>query len=388
MKTTAGRKRCVIAILLAFLASMASAGYARSPVVLHAPPQHTALAARLQWAHSAAGQHADGVWIGYSIQRLMHENSHIGNYGSRTRHLPTLDQVLRGETVPAPSAGVTREQQMLNAARRALRSSGDDKESREKVLKDVAIIFRLPPRAKDLTQLEKVRISNLDLYVDLKGLPLLWLGAVKDAKSIPFLDGLYGKVQQRKPRKDLMVAVSLHDTKDLVVPALQRYATKEKDQDLRGEAAFWLGQQDHPDALKTLRKVVKDDASLKVRKKAVFALSQMSLEGAVDGLIDVARSDASRELQKEAIFWLGQKASAKARKSLKDVVFDNEETEIQEQAVFAISQWPKDQSIPALGDIAKNHPHPKIREKAIFWLGETRDPRAVEALVEILKGST
>jgi HEAT repeat protein len=377
-----------VAFVIAVLAGALSSAPAQSEVVLHAPPQHTTLAARLQWARSAAGQHADGVWVGYSIQRFMHENSHIGNYGSRTRDLPTLDQVLRGETVPAPSAGVTREQRMLNAARRALRSGSDDKEPREKVLKDVAIVFRLPPRAKDLTQLEKVRISNLDLHVDLDGLALLWLGAVKDAESIPLLDGLYGKVQERKPRKDLMVAVSLHDTKDLVVPVLQRYVTKEKDENLRSEAAFWLGQQDHPEALKTLRKVVKDDASLKVRKKAVFALSQMSLEGATDGLIDVARSDASRDVQKEAIFWLGQKASAKARQSLKDVVFDNEETEIQEQAVFAISQWPKDQRIPALGDIAKNHPHPKIREKAIFWLGETRDPRAVETLVEILKGST
>jgi HEAT repeat protein len=367
---------------------MASVGYAQSAVVLHAPPQHKTLSARLQWAHSAVGQYREGAWVGYSIQKYMHENSHIGNYGSRTRDLPTLDQVLRGETVPTPSARVTREQQMLNAARRALHSGNDDKESREKVLKDVAILFRLPPRAKDLAQLDKVRISNLDLHVDLKDLPLLWLGAVEDAESIPLLDGLYGKVQERKPRKDLMVAVSLHDTKDLVVPCLQRYVTKEKDQDLRGEAAFWLGQQDHPEALKTLRQVVKEDESIKVRKKAVFALSQMSLEGAVDGLIDVARSDASRDLQKEAIFWLGQKASEKARKSLKDVVFDNEETEIQEQAVFAISQWPKDQSIPALSDISKNHPHPKIREKAIFWLGETRDPRAVDALVEILKGST
>jgi predicted RNA binding protein with dsRBD fold (UPF0201 family) len=389
MKTPARRGRRTVVFLVALLAPMASWAQAQSPAVLHAPPQHDSLAARLQWARSTAGgaTYTDGVWIGYSIQRYMHEDSHIGNFDSRNRHRPTLDQILRGESVPAPSAEAIREQQMLDAARRALRADGKDEQSREKVLKDVAILFRVPPRVTKLTQLERVRISNLDVHVDLKGLPLLWLGAVEDTESVPFLDGLYGKVQPRKPRKELMVAVSLHDTKDLAIPCLQRYVTTEKDEELRSEAAFWLGQQDHPEVLKTLRKVVVEDPSTKVRKKAVFALSQMTLEEATDGLIDVARSDTSRKIQKEAIFWLGQKASQKARESLTDVVFDNEEIEIQEQAVFAISQWPKDQSIPALSKIGKDHPHPKVRQKAIFWLGETRDPRAVEALVEILKGA-
>ena len=379
----------MVALLAALLAPAASWAQTPSPAVLHAPARHDALVARMQWARSTAtgAPYADGVWIGYSIQRYMHENSRIGNFDSRDRHRPTLYQVLRGESVPTFSAEAVREQQVMDAAQRTLRSGDKNQAPSEKVLKVIAILFRCPPHVTDLTQSERVQISDLDCHVDLKGLPLLWLGAAEDAESVPFLDGLYGKVRKRKPRKDLIVAIGLHDTKDLTVPCLQRYVTEDKDQDLRAEAAFWLGQQDHPEALKTLRKVVTEDPSVQVRKKAVFALSQMSLEEATDGLIDVARSDASQAIQKEAIFWLGQKASEKARQSLTEVVFDNEEIEIQEQAVFAIAQWPKDESIPALGKIGKEHPHPKVRQKAIFWLGETRDPRAVDALVEILKGT-
>jgi len=361
---------------------------ARSQEVLHAPAEGRSLPQRLAWAQSqtSAADYSDGYWIGYSIERAMYENSYIGSSDRTRRHLPTLSDLLRGEPVHNRDANAVREQQMLGQAQQTLRSDSRDR-PQQKVLKEVAILLRYPSGAAGPAQFDRVEISNLERQVNLEGHPLIWLGTAKDTESIPFLDSLYQKLDRPGAKKGVIVALSLHDTKSSVVPCLQKYIAAERDAKLREEIAFWLGQQDHPEALKTLRKVIKDDAAVAVRKKVVFAVSQMTLAEATDCLIDAAYTGKPAEVQKDAIFWLSQKASKKARESLAEIAFDPRTTEVHEQAVFAISQWPKDQSIPALSKISKDHPNPKIREKAIFWLGQTGDPRAVDALVEIVRMS-
>ncbi len=360
---------------------------AYSQQVLHAPTEGCSLAQRIDWAHSqvSTARHADGYWLGYSIKCYMHENSHIGNYSSRHSELPTLYGILSGRLTETTNAEAIREQEILNRAQQTLQSPDSDKTPDEKVLKEVAILFRYPSTEAGPTQFDKVRLTNMDLHVDLDGRGLIWLGPVEDAESIPYLDGLYDKLSERKNKKDIMVAIALHESDSRVLPCLKKYITREKDAELRGEAAFWLGQQDSPDALKTLKEVFKKEESEHVQKKIVFAASQMSLEEATDFLIEMARSSESNKVRKEAIFWLGQKASKKAMESLSGIVFDKETTELHEQAVFAISQWPNDHSIPALSKIGRDHPNPEVRKKAIFWLGQTGDPRAVDVLVEIVK---
>ncbi len=380
-----GRSNGPILLLAVLSLSWAEA---RSQEVLHAPTEGYSLSQRLAWAQSqtSATNYSDGYWIGYSIERAMYENSYIGSDDVTRRHLPTLLELLRGERVDHRDANAIREQQMLGQARETLRSDSRNRPP-QKVLKEVAILLRYPSGAVGSAPFDRVEISNLDRQVNLESRPLLWLGTVKDGESIPFLDSLYQKLDRPGAKKGVIVALSLHDTKSSVVPCLQRYIAAEKDAELREEIAFWLGQQNHPAALKTLQKVVKEDVAVNVRKKAVFAISQMTLPEATDGLIDAAYTGKPAEVQKDAIFWLSQKASAKARESLREIAFDPRTTEIHEQAVFAISQWPKDQSIPALSKIAKDHPNPKIRKKAIFWLGQSGDPRAIDALVEIVKTS-
>ena len=394
---------------------------ALSQDVLHAPAEHQSFAQRLDWAKSTAKSNPallDGYWIGYSIERYMHENSRMGNTGRNDKSLPTLQEILSG--VGRADPDVMQERKLLAAVQKELQSVSVEKRESQKVLKEVGILLSYPSPDAGIADFDKVTMSTLDCLVDLKGRPLLWLGTVKDAESIPFLDRLYESSQRDKCKRGLMAAVSMHETKSLVIPCLKRYVTQEDNVELRCQAVFWLAQQDHRDAFDILKNVVRNDASSKVRKEtvfwigqkaktddlievietvalkdaereirkqAVFALSQAPDERGVDALINIARSNADRTVQKDAIFWLSQKATKKAMESLEDIAFDAEHTELQERAVFAISQRPKDQSIPALSKICKDHPNPKVRKKAIFWLGQTGDPRAVDTLAEILKKS-
>jgi len=411
------RKACLISLL--FVVLLLTWTNVLSQEVHHAPAEHKSFADRLNWAGATAKSKpalADGYWIGYSIEKTMHENSQMGNCGRNSKNLPTLQEVLAG--VGRADSDVMRERKLLSAAEKELQSASAQKN--RKVLKDVGILLSYASPDAGPADFDKVTLSTMDCYVDLKDRPLLWLGTAKDADSISFLDKLYEDSQRDKCKRSLMAAVSMHDAKSLVIPCLKGYLTGEANVELRSQAVFWLAQQEHRDAFEILKNVVRHDASSKVReetvfwigqkaktddlikvietvalkdadrkvrKKAVFALSQAPDQRGVDALINIARSNRDPSIQKEAIFWLGQKATKKAMESLEGIAFDAGHTELQEQAVFAISQQPKDQSIPALSKICKDHPNPKVRKKAIFWLGQTGDPRAVDILAEILKKS-
>jgi HEAT repeat protein len=391
-----------------------------SQEVLHVPSERRSFSQRMDWANSTAKTNSallNGYWIGYSIEKYMYEDSHIGWSGDSDKDIPTLRELLLGAGRAGPD--VIQERKMLTAAEKELQSVSSEKTESQKVLKKVAILFSYPSSDANMMDFDKVNMSTLDCLVDLEGRPLLWLDSVEDSQSVPFLDKLYQSSRRENCRRGLMAAVSMHETKNLVIPCLQKYV-KDDNMELRCQAVFWLAQQDHRDAFDILKNVVRSDASSKVRKdsvfwigqkaktddmievietvalkdaeqevrkQAVFALSQVPDERGVDALIYIARSQRDQAVQKEAIFWLGQKASQKAMESLTDIVFDKETTEIHEQAVFAISQWPEDQSIPALSKISKDHPNPNVRKKAIFWLGQTGDPRAVDTLAEIVKNS-
>lgn len=393
---------------------------ALSQEVLREPIEHRSLAQRLDWAKSTAKTNPkllNGYWIGYSIEKYMHEDSQIGWSGRSDKDIPTLKEILLG--VGRTTDEVVQERKILNAVQKELQSASTGKKEKQKVLKQVAILFSYPSADANITDFDKVNMSTSDCLVDLEGRPLLWLGQVEDAQSIPFLDKMFEDSRQEKCKRGLMAAVSAHETKSLVISCLHKYV-KNDNVKLRCQAVFWLAQQDHPDVFDILKDIVRNDVSSKVRKdsvfwlgqkaktdemikiietaamedsarevrkQAVFALSQAPDERGVDSLIKIAHSQKDPATQKEAIFWLGQKASNKAKESLTDIVFDPKTTEIHEQVVFAISRWPKDQSIPALSKISKNHPNPDIRKKAIFWLGQTGDPRAVDTLAEIVKKS-
>jgi HEAT repeat protein len=324
----------------------------------------------------------DGYWTGYSIRRLMGERSTIGSYDSEARFKPTLREIIEGqESGLRTGAG---EEAVGDKARRVLEDLDKKNQPEKKVWKDIAILFRNVSRAGSAT--EKVRLSNLDLPVDLEGLPLIWVGEAGDEESLNWLKEKYREADPIKTKEHILAAVGLHQKPALVIPFLSSILESREPDSLRKNAAFWLSQQNDRRAYDVLLRAADKDSSRQVREGSVFAISQLEMEESVDGLIGLAKTAVHEDVRHQAVFWLGQKASKKAAATLEKLAYEGGEMEVQDQAVFALSQLPDNEGVDALIKVVKTHPRAAIRKKAIFWLGETGDPRALEVLVEIVKG--
>jgi HEAT repeat protein len=340
-----------------------------------------ALGAKFDWALGEAPKAGPGriFWVGFSIDRLMGESSHIGSYsvGGRGRDL-TVAEVLAGKTNAASSEDVR------GAAKAALDRLESRRDAEKKVWKELGIFFRY--EAGKTPVLSEVHITNLDLAFDFEAAPLFWLGKAPEGQSLALIERLYGRSDTDKVRQGLIAAAGCHGTPRLVVPFLAGVLAGDGSDDLRKDAAFWIGQQNDPDGLRILVKAAHTDRSKEVREGAVFSISQVDLPAAVDEIIALARGEGPRDVRKQAVFWLGQMASERSGRELEEFARRDGDIEIREQAVFALSQLPDNQGVDPLIKLAKTHPDPRIRKKAVFWLGECDDPRALQTLIAIIKG--
>lgn len=331
-----------------------------------------------QWAWAAsegARVQEKGYWVGYSIDKLMWEQSFIGAFGSR-RSNKTLYEIL-GE----PEKIIDRTTWgMSNGYKRSAHHEG------RLLLKEIAILFYVDKSGKNApSNPSEIKVSNLSLEVNLKRMPLIWLGAVEQDESIRHLTKLYDDVKSSDLKEDVISAMGLHSSAEQILTFMETVLETEEDDDLKEAAVFWIGQQDLPKSLEILKSVLASRWSDDVREKAVFSISQMSLPESTETLIDLARNEPNRAIRKNAIFWLGQKASKQAMDVLNEVLLDEGDVEVQKQAVFAVSQFPKDEAVPRLIEIAKNHQSTAVRKQAIFWLGDSGDPRALEVLIELAR---
>ena len=437
-----------IAAIIFFIFILSNLSFSQK--VLKHPNPAEKLDDRWEWALKEAknNKFKDGFWIGYSVQRLMGVNSFIGSIKSHPKsdEIP-LEEIIYGKKAESKEKNISDEETLKEAASQALKRIHDPNSGEEKIVKDVAILFEFCKKP-DPEYIEKVKVSNLSLHVDLDDLPLIWLGKTEDNQSIPLLERLYKNDGSEDVKEKMVTAVGVHEHSDLTVSFLERVLKSDDPDDVREKAAFWMGQQDteralkillktaqkdhsrevrkkavfgisqievagatealinlaekadddevrekaifwlgqgeREKALKFLIKVAKTDPSSDVREKAVFAISQMDSEKALDALIDLAYHANKKSVRKKAIFWLGQKASKKAVAALTDVVDNDSDVEVQKRAVFALTQLPHHEGVPHLIKIAKTHPSREIRKKAIFWLGQSDDERALDALVEIV----
>lgn len=379
-----GAKRALRAVLPLILAATLGGHELPREVVRH-PRPGDALGARVEWARREAGTrgYKTGFWAAYSIERVTEEDSHIGSFhfGSREDRL-YLGEIIAGKRLEErPSAS----QNIQTTAREVLEGLERKTGPAKMVRKDVVLLFRFKDAGRPGP--EAVGISDLDCAFDLEGLPLIWLGGAPDDESLALVRRFYEAGGSEELKKDLIVAAGITDASALAIPFLEAVLKSRENVEVRKDAAFWIGQQGGPAALKILRATAIADPSVEVRKGAVFGLSQVELGAAVDELIDLARTAANADVRHEAVFWLGQRASKKAEAALVGFVDKHADPEVQEQAVFALSELPDNQGVEPLIRIARTHPNPHIRAKAVFWLGECRDPRALDAIIAIVKGT-
>jgi len=390
------RRSATALILIAAAAALAAAGGRvesgrhggpkRPPSEVVRPPDGSApLQARFDWALAQPAGPAAGrtFWVGYGIERVMGERSHIGSYDSRRLggELSIAD-ILSGRKDPLASAGAGED--VRAAAKAALDGIGGRGKPEKKVLKELGFFFKFE-RGK-APVLADVGLSNLDLAFDFEAAPLYWLGRATDPESLPLIKRLFSGNRDEDVRQRLLAAAGCHGSARLVVPFLAEVLGGDGPDDLRRDAAFWIGQQNDAEGLRLLVRAARSDRSEEVREGAVFAVSQVDLPAAVDELIALARGADKRDVRKQAVFWIGQLASDKAGPALEEFARKDGDVEIQEQAVFALSQLPDNQGVEPLIKLAKTHPDPRVRKKAVFWLGECDDPRALETLIAIIKG--
>jgi len=341
--------------------------------VVKCPDQNLPLVERWKWASRDGARQAGGkeFWVGYCIKRLMSENSYLN---SGNLHSGSIDA---RRTIYDIIAGDTTRHSVVN------RSWG--RGSIVKVLKEVAILFRISGNLSDDGSLKKLNVSNMDLYVDLRNKTLLWLGGADDEQSVGLLKELYDRQSSTELKKDLLTAVGIHQNSKEAFPFLVRVLKSEEADNIRAQAAFWLGEQNRSESLAVLMETAQEDRSAKVKEQAVFAMSQLSSDESIDALISLARKARDTKVRAKAAFWLGQRASQKAVSTLESIIADDEETDVQRQALYALAQIHTTDGIDRLIRIAKTHQNPRIRKQAIQCLGQSEDPRALDALIAIVR---
>ena len=374
--------------LLGLLMGICGLAWAQTPqIIRHAQPEGTTLQARWDWGMKAAKQ-ADGqkgAWVVYTIEKRMGINCFSGTfYGDNWQDKVSLHEWLYGEKVNyvEDKTGLSQAEIIRREARKALSDMNRDSDDEQpEVLKELAFLFFVDACGS----LEKIMISNTELHVKLDGHPLVWCGKADVAQSRDLVLGLYKKAQDIKTQKRLMQALGAHPADAKTTAFFTEIAKGTGPDDLREDAAFWLGQSDDPGVLKTLIQLAKADRSGEVREKAVFAISQVDAPEAMDTLIDLAHDAPHGKVREKAVFWMGQSNDLRALKTLQGIATKDPDGEVREQAVFALSQLKLESASDVLVDLAYHAPHANVREKAVFWLGQRKDPKALKTLLDMAK---
>jgi hypothetical protein len=363
-------------VILPILSSLISfACGLNAQAVVRCPDQNISLGERWKWA-SRDGAHLAGgkeVWVGYCIKRLMNEDSYMnsGNfYSGGIDVCRSIYDIVSGDT-----------------SRRTAdhRTWGEGRNKIIKVLKEVAVLFRVSGNFDDEGSMKKIEVSNMELYVDLRNKPLVWLGGADDDQSVSLLKALYVRQSSSELKKDLVMAIGIHQDSKEAFPFLVGVLKSEEADNIRSQAAFWLGQQNRSESLPVLVDAAQDDRSTKVKEQAVFAISQLSSDESTEALITLARKPRDPRVRAKAAFWLGQKASQKAVMTLESIIDDDEVNEVQRQALYALAQIRTPEGVDRSIKIAKTHPNQRIRKQAIQCLGQSDDPRALDALIAIVR---
>jgi HEAT repeat protein len=327
--------------------------------------------------------HDDSKWRDDAIQNLARLARELEKQGKD-------EYTLRVKTIEDDVSD-----ELTLAAIRALSSRGDqksfeslvkiyDSNKNERIRKKMVYIIGSFNNNESNDKLKDIAVNDKD--EDIRGEALFWLADDNSTKDVAeFLQSRAMNDKSQKVQKKAIFSLGEMD-ENFGIPYLYKVAKDHKDEDMRADAVFWIGDNaKSKESIKQLSDFASNDASEKVRKKAIFALSETEMEEGVDALILISKKNKDPELRAYALFWLSQKeVTEKKITAIKDAVFNDPDQKVQEKAVFALHELDKNRGLEELINIARNHKSTQIRKKAIFWLGESNDQRAIDALEEIL----
>ena len=250
--------------------------------------------------------------------------------------------------------------------------------------RQLVVLFRLEAK-----QVGRIRVASEDCTLDAGGLPFLWLTGVKPGESVALLT-TYVQGAEFERHGDhhnvgngALTAIALHADAS-ADRAMESFVAPEQREELRRQAAFWLGVARGKEGLSTLQHMAKSDPSSDVRAHVAFALSVSHEPGAIEEMIRMAHDDSSSHVRGQALFWLAQKAGKKAVGTITGAIENDPDTDVKKKAVFALSQLPKDEGVPKLIEVAQTNRNPEVRKQAMFWLGQSNDPRALAFFEKVL----
>lgn len=357
------------------------------------PRSGASLSERWEWALREAGKTHPGsdFWLVFSIERTMEKQRYIWSNGDIFVHFagyqdhdePSLQEMILDR--PDPESKLPESEQIRREAQRALEAAKGIAPKPEPARKEIAILFHYPHGAGGATEWVETGIASMELPFDLEKLPVYWIGPAGAGESVPFLQQLYRQVTSEKLKEELIPLAGLQDDANLVIPFLSEIIASAGADDLREEAAQWLGEQADPRALEILQNTAKRDRSAEVREEAVEAIGQLNLPGAEQALIDFAQNSPEMDIRETAIESLARVAADRAVELLGQTIGSRDELEVKLRAVSMLADLDNDAGLEELIRISRTHPDRRVRRRAILMLGESENPKALDALIELVK---
>lgn len=328
--------------------------------VLRHPDPSQPLAQRWEWARTQARQLGRRTyWIGYQIARpeWLEHSVHIDRGTEVIGQNVTISGRLFGDFQGLTFRGV----------RLAPLTGTTDSD-------DIAILLGFSSDQSGKTALTHVHVASIYLPVDFRGRTLLWLGESTDAQSLALVEGLFASTAQPELREDIVAAVGIHGSSDVVVPMLVRWLNGREPTAVRSHAAEWLGFHPAPAAVAALSRAARSDAASDVRREAAEALGDNTLPAATDSGIAVARTASDAEARREAVEGLGAKTDDRARAALVAIAQNDRDEDVQREAVETLGELPNGRGLGAVQDIARQHARPDVRREAVETIGSSLPP--------------
>ncbi|MBI2214772.1 MAG: HEAT repeat domain-containing protein [Acidobacteria bacterium] len=239
--------------------------------------------------------------------------------------------------------------------------------------------------------IREARSFSKGCRIDAGGVAIERLGPADPEESVRFLSRLVDQIDAGRPcrarsndeeAQSVITAIAMHRAKNMIA-ALTSIVTSDRDEEIRGHAAFWLGAKGGSEGREVLTRLIDSAISSELREEAIAGIAQDESDAAAELLLQLARGHEVASVREHALFWLAEKAGEKAASELEQATDDPDE-DVREMAVFSISRLPPDKSVPMLIDLAKSHKSSGVREQSLFWLGQSGDPRALDFIEEIL----
>ncbi|MEO8192781.1 MAG: hypothetical protein ABI681_02945 [Gemmatimonadales bacterium] len=204
--------------------------------------------------------------------------------------------------------------------------------------------------------------------------------SVKDATD--YLLGIANS-QSGKAAEEAIFPVTLADSIDATQPLYSLAKNRSRPTEVRGQAIFWLSQEEDARAVSMLDDILKISREESIADKAIFGLSQHRSGKGFPILRAYAENENnSDEMRGKAIFWLGQRHGDDRENYLRGLYAKVRSEELKDKIIFSMSQQKTADSQQWLLDMVTNTREPvEMRKKALFWAGQGGAP--IEKLVSL-----